>query len=363
MGTATSYRSAIAIPLVILFGSCGRVVSTGLPPTAQDVDVATTATDLQPGPATETLPGTVETSADAEVPAQAQDATKAASESKRPHIYNTDADAAAEIAAAVSRAKAEHKRVLVIYGGNWCSWCYKLHDAFEKNREIAGVLRNEYERVLVDVGRFDKNMEIASGYGADLKTQGVPFLTVLDSEGNVLANHDTGSLEAGQEHDVQKVRKFLGQWTAEAQDANQVLASALAQAQSESKLLLVHLGAPWCGWCGRLEDFLHANSALFAADYIPLKIDIDRMTHGKELAEKLRGSSAGGIPWIAIMDAKGEKLITSDGPKGNVGYPAEPHEIEHFIAMLKTTAKHMTQEQIEHVQSLLAEAAKKYIAR
>jgi hypothetical protein len=104
---------------------------------------------------------------------------------------------------------------------------------------------------------------------------------------------------------------------------------------------------------------------LFDGDYITVKIDTDRMTHGRSVAEQLRGTpqGRGGIPWIAILDSKGEKLMTSDGPAGNIGYPAEPQEIEHFIAMLRATAKSMTSEQIGQVESLLTEAAKKYLAR
>jgi thiol-disulfide isomerase/thioredoxin len=136
-----------------------------------------------------------------------------------------------------------------MFGGNWCGWCYKLHDVFEKNPETAAPLRSEYERVMVDVGKFDKNMDLAASYGADLKAQGVPFLTVLDGDGQVLKNQDTGSLEDGPVHDPQKVKEFLGQWAAKPLDAEQVLASSLARAKEEGKQLFVHLGAPWCGWC------------------------------------------------------------------------------------------------------------------
>jgi thiol-disulfide isomerase/thioredoxin len=291
-----------------------------------------------------------------------EESAPAVAKAKRPDIYDTNADAAASVAAALERAKKNNKRVLVMYGGNWCGWCYKLHDVFEKNREIAIPLRNEYERVMVDVGRFDKNMELATSYGADLKAHGVPYLTVLDADGKVLANQDTGELEDGPAHDPQKVKDFLTQWAVEPLDAEQVLSGALARAKQEDKRLFVHLGAPWCGWCHRLEDFLHDNAAFFEADYLLVKIDLDRMTHGKAVAEQLRGTLDGGIPWIAVLDSDGQKLVTSDGPAGNTGYPAEPQEIDHFIAMLQATAKHMNAEQVDQVRSVLSDAAKKYLS-
>ena len=63
-------------------------------------------------------------------------------------------------------------------------------------------------------------------------------------------------------------------------------------------------------------------------------IDTDRMTGGAELAAELRGSKRGGIPWMVILAGDGAPQITSDGPKGNCGCPATPHEIDHFLAML-----------------------------
>ena len=69
----------------------------------------------------------------------AQESEKA--QKKAPPVYDTEADAAADIAAAVERAKKEHKRVLVVYGGNWCGWCVKLDEFFKKDRNLAAVRR------------------------------------------------------------------------------------------------------------------------------------------------------------------------------------------------------------------------------
>ncbi|HOW19271.1 MAG TPA: DUF255 domain-containing protein, partial [Phycisphaerae bacterium] len=49
---------------------------------------------------------------------------------KRDPIYNEKADAKAQIAEALARAKRDNKRVLIMWGGNWCKWCYRLHDVF-----------------------------------------------------------------------------------------------------------------------------------------------------------------------------------------------------------------------------------------
>ena len=83
------------------------------------------------------------------------------------------------------------------------------------------------------------------------------------------------------------------------------------------------------------------------------------MTNGREVAGRLGKPEKSGIPWLVILDAAGEQLMTSDGPKGNIGYPFEPHEIEYFLTMLKSTAK-MGEERLAEVEAALNEAAKKY---
>jgi hypothetical protein len=76
-----------------------------------------------------------------------------------------------------------------------------------------------------------------------------------------------------------------------------------------------------------------------------------RMDHGKDVLATYRQGEAGGIAWFVILDAKGKALATSDGPKGNMGYPGEPHEIEHFLAMLKQASRKMEPGQLDRVEA------------
>jgi thiol-disulfide isomerase/thioredoxin len=274
----------------------------------------------------------------------------------REPIYNETADARAEIKAALERAAYSNKRVLVKFGGNWCGWCFKLHDLFHANGEIAALLRSEYELVLVDV---NSNRDILQEYDPGGR-HGYPWLTVLDSSGKVLVNQDTGSLEIGPKHDPDKVLAFLARWQSDRPDAEQVLTAALERARAEGKRVLVHIGAPSCGWCHVLDRFLREQGDLIGLDYIDLKIDTVRMENGQTVADRLRlGHSAGGIPWTVILDADGKPLVTSDGPRGNIGYPSEPHEIEYFVAMLNQTRKSLSDSQVATLERQLQENAAK----
>ena len=131
------------------------------------------------------------------------------SKPKRPPIYNEKADAKAEIEAALKVAKREHKRVLLKFGGNWCGWCYKLHDVFTHDAEVAAVLNQGFVVVLVDV---NGNKKLFNKYAPDEKRPGYPYLVVLDADGKILKDEQTDELEAGPKHDPAKVKAFLVQW-------------------------------------------------------------------------------------------------------------------------------------------------------
>lgn len=278
---------------------------------------------------------------------------------EKPAIYDEAADARAEVAAAVERAAHDNKRVLVQWGANWCGWCHLLHELCAKDPQVAKELLYEYEVVLVDIGRWDKNFDLADEYGAKIKDNGVPYLTVLDGAGKVLANQETSSLEKKDyekpAHDPEKVLGFLKSHEATPLVAQDQLDGALAKATKEEKRVFLHFGAPWCGWCRRLEAWMARPevAALLAKDFVELKIDVDRMKGGKDVMLRYRGTEEGGIPWFCFLDANGESLADSGAGKANLGCPYSPEEIATFGKLLKQVARHLTDEDIAKLQRSL----------
>jgi thiol-disulfide isomerase/thioredoxin len=284
----------------------------------------------------------------------------AAKKKVRENIYDEKADAKQALADAVAKARKDNQRVLVQWGANWCGWCHLLHELYKKDEKIAHELLFEYKLVMVDVGRFDKNLDLAEKLGADLKKAGLPYLTILDGDGKVLANQETSSLEKPDKgdragHDPAKVLDFLKKHAATPLDAAAVLAEGMARAAKEDKRVFLHFGAPWCGWCHRLEDWMATPAVrdLLAKDFVVTKIDNDRMKGGTDIFNKYC-KTPGGIPWFVFLDKEGTVLATSDAPKGNIGFPATPEEIDWFAGMLARARQRMTDADIAAVRESLA---------
>ncbi len=277
---------------------------------------------------------------------------------KKPSIYDAKADAKNQVAAATAKAARENKRVLLMFGGDWCGWCHKLHGLFATDAEIRRLLSYEYELVMIDTKALHAP-ELLEECSQGQTGVGFPFLAVLDQSGKLLVGQKTDPLEEGDHHDPKKVKDFLSRWTADPKDADALLRDALARASSDDKKVFLHFGAPWCGWCHKLDDFLARPeiSAILERDYVILKIDIDRMKGGKDVLNRFRPQESG-IPWFVILDAKGEKLAKSEASDGsNIGYPVEPKEIETFMAMITETGRRLEPEQLAQIRKSLEKVA------
>ena len=135
-------------------------------------------------------------------------------------LYNPDADAAAELDAAIHRADAEGKHVLVQVGGNWCPWCIKLDKLFTANDTIKTYIEKHYVFLLVNYSKENKNLATLVRLGFPQRF-GFPVMVVLDAAGNRLHTQDSGFLEQGNAHSPEKVLTFLRNWTVAAVEASQ----------------------------------------------------------------------------------------------------------------------------------------------
>ncbi len=106
--------------------------------------------------------------------------------------YDESADAKASLQQALRAAGADQRSVLVIFGANWCEDCRALDQALQSGRNAALIAR-EFAVVKVDVGRFDRNLDVAQGYGDPIR-KGIPAAVVLSADNRVLYSTKAGEL-------------------------------------------------------------------------------------------------------------------------------------------------------------------------
>jgi ketosteroid isomerase-like protein len=125
-------------------------------------------------------------------------------------IYPANADAHAEIKEAEERAAKEHKRILLVFGANWCFDCHVLDLAFQR-RDFAPALAG-YEVVHVDIGDDGKkNADVAQAFQTPLD-KGVPVLAVAEADGTVVFSQKNGEFEDARALTPEALLEFLNKW-------------------------------------------------------------------------------------------------------------------------------------------------------
>jgi thiol:disulfide interchange protein len=125
-------------------------------------------------------------------------------------LYPSGADAKREIAAALTQAATEQKRVLLVFGGNWCYDCHVLDRALHEG--AAGeILGQGFVLVHVDIGEGEKNPDLVKSYKIPLD-KGVPAVAILGADGRLLYSSGDGEFEAARRMLKKDLVAFLNHW-------------------------------------------------------------------------------------------------------------------------------------------------------
>lgn len=124
-----------------------------------------------------------------------------------PPIYDEGVDAKAAIQATLAEADKAKVPVLVVFGANWCGDCRMLDNTF-KHGPSAPLIGQHFKVVKVDVGRFDRNVDIAESYRVPLK-KGIPAIAVLSPQGKLLYATEGGELADARKMGDQGVYDFF----------------------------------------------------------------------------------------------------------------------------------------------------------
>jgi thioredoxin 1 len=126
-------------------------------------------------------------------------------------IYPANADARAEIKEAEEKASKEHKRLLLVFGANWCFDCHVLDLAFQRP-ELAPILAANYEVVHVDLGPDEKkNADLVQKYEIPLD-KGIPALAIAEGDGKLVVSQKNGEFEDARGLTPDVLAEFLNKW-------------------------------------------------------------------------------------------------------------------------------------------------------
>lgn len=136
--------------------------------------------------------------------------------------YDPQADAFDQYHAAIEQAKTEHKRVLIIAGGDWCRWCYALDRFITRNDDVNTALHDAFVVVKVYVGDENFNEFFFSQLP---EARGAPHFWVVAPDRNVLTSQATGKFEKGKSgYDKREFLQFIDQWKQPGRDHNEAIA-------------------------------------------------------------------------------------------------------------------------------------------
>jgi thiol-disulfide isomerase/thioredoxin len=126
--------------------------------------------------------------------------------------YDDSADADAAVDAAFVRAHKSGRRVLIDLGGNWCIDCILLANVMLLP-DMEPFVSAHFEVVYVDVGRFNRNLQIPARFGLTQRLEGVPSLLIASADGTLLNSGHTAALAEARHMTPQEIADWLARWS------------------------------------------------------------------------------------------------------------------------------------------------------
>lgn len=118
--------------------------------------------------------------------------------------------AADDLKAAITKATAENKRIILDVGGEWCGWCRLMDNYLIENVALGKLRDGNFVWLKINFSEENENKEFLAAYP---EIKGYPHLFVLEKDGKFLYSQDTSALEDGKSYDLQRFTDFLAKWS------------------------------------------------------------------------------------------------------------------------------------------------------
>jgi protein disulfide-isomerase len=240
-------------------------------------------------------------------------------------LYDEKADAARDISRARERAKPDNRRVLVMWGENRCEFCAYLNELLTTDPMLRQLIETEYELVKVDIGKFDKNLDLAHRYSTPIDDPGdkasgrpsfgAPALTVIEPSGDQALGAVGGNAMVNQPmmppdrvFNRDFVFNFLDKNKPQAKVATMLMLEAQQKARREQKRVLTYFHVYGSDACKQFNAAATTPETLSILDkaFVLRKIDVERTIAGYDQLRRLKGSATATPPWMTVLDVDGK---------------------------------------------------------
>ena len=99
------------------------------------------------------------------------------------------------------------KQPVVIFGGNWCPDCRILEGTLSMPT-IKKFLQQHYQVMHIDIGRYDRNMELMDHLNIESK-KGVPRVVILDLEKNIVNSSTSSEWTTARDRKQQEIYNYF----------------------------------------------------------------------------------------------------------------------------------------------------------
>ena len=139
----------------------------------------------------------------------ASPAPKKADEFPR-EMFDPTRDPKTDLDAAIVKAKASGKRIMLDVGGEWCGWCKYMDKFLYQNTELARIRDENFIWLKINFSDDNENKLFLAAYP---EITGYPHLFVLDPDGTLVHSQPTDALEQGKGYNLVKFTEFLKTWS------------------------------------------------------------------------------------------------------------------------------------------------------
>ena len=123
--------------------------------------------------------------------------------------YDPARDPVADFKAAAGDAAKQDKLVLMILGGDWCSWCHRLDKFISSRPELNKRLHEQFVVMKVNFSEDNENEAFISTLPEFL---GYPHFFIARADQTIIGAQNTGLLEDGESYSQEAIEAFLTEW-------------------------------------------------------------------------------------------------------------------------------------------------------